>query len=102
MNDEIEFRKSALLSTYRALHGAIYPAVRAVAVSFKDQKNLTLRYYLDREPTEDDYEVVRVATTEIVADIPEFENVQEECIYSTEPIGKLDFLDSCVYIRKED
>lgn len=100
MND-IEFRRKVLLSVQRALLGHIYPAVRAVAIGYSGMEKLTLIYYLDRVPNEDDYEIISIVVTEIIADI-EFKDQEEKCIFSTEPISKLDNLMNWVYVRKED
>jgi hypothetical protein len=95
-----DIRVRLLLSMQRALLGMIYPSVRAIAVGFDQLKKLKVIYYLDREPVEDDYESISELTTEVIADI-DFQEVEELCIYSQDPISKLDGLNSWVYIRKE-
>lgn len=59
----------AILSALKtALMGEIYPSIRAV-VYHDDPKrrNFLLRYYLDREPLERDYESVGVVMTEFIS-----------------------------------
>jgi len=99
--NNVEIRIKLLLSAQRALWGMIYPEIRAIAVGFDGLKKLKMIYYLDREPTEEDYESISDVTGEILADI-EFLAVEEVCIYTKEPFSKLDNLTSWVYIRKED
>jgi hypothetical protein len=96
-----DIRVRLLLSMQRALLGMIYPSVRAIAVGFDQLKKLKVIYYLDREPVEDDYESISEVTTEVIADI-DFQEVEELCIYSQDPISKLDGLNSWVYTRREN
>ena len=99
--NKTEIRISLLLSAQRALWGMIYPEIRAIAVGFDGLKNLKIIYYLDREPTEEDYESISEVASEICADI-EFLGVEEICIYTKELFSKLDNLESWVYMRKEN
>lgn len=96
-----DIRVRLLLSMQRALLGMIYPSVRAIAVGFDQLKKLKVIYYLDREPVEDDYESISEVTSEVIADI-DFQEVEELCIYSQDPISKLDGLNSWVYTRREN
>ena len=45
-----------ILWTWQALIGEVYPSIRAIALQYSETNCLLIRYYLDREPTEDDYE----------------------------------------------
>lgn len=94
-------RNKVLISAQRALWGMVYPSIRAIAVGFDGLDELTMIYYLDREPLEQDYESISIVTGNICADI-EFESVNEKCIYTMENFNKLDYLTSWVYVRKED
>lgn len=98
----LEFRKDILLSAQKSLCGAIYPEVRAVAIGYKSKK-LKVIYYLDREPNEEDFEIISIVTTEIIADFPDntFKEIIENCIHTDKLIKDLDFLDGFVYVRKE-
>ena len=98
---EIELRREVLISMQRALWGMIYPEIRAISVGYEGTRKLIVNCYLDREPNEDDYENIAEVTSEVFADI-NFMEVEENCIYSIEPISKLDNLISWVYIRKEN
>lgn len=84
----------------RALWGMIYPSIRAIAVGIENDQKLKVIYYLDRQPTNEDYENISEVTGEVCADI-NFEDVEEICTFSNDLISKLDNLSSWVYIRKE-
>lgn len=96
----IEIRREILISIQRALLGMIYPDIRAIAVGFIGTRKLTVIYYLDREPNDNDYENVSEVTSEVCADI-EFGEVEEICLFTLDPFSKLDSLESWVYMRKE-
>ncbi|GHV03684.1 hypothetical protein AGMMS50229_03420 [Campylobacterota bacterium] len=92
------------LSLQRALVRAIYPAIRAIAYSYNpDTRRFVLRYYLDREPTENDYEEAGCVTTEVFSDFNNvlFDDIQEECYYSDSLLSRMDGLDGFVYMRYE-
>src|SRR4051794_19206127 len=87
-----------------ALLGEIYPAIRAIAVGFSTSRVLTLRAYLDREPTVDDHENMSCVLTEIFARTSSNDEITaatEECVFSEQLLGKLDPLDGFVYARRE-
>jgi hypothetical protein len=88
----------------QALLGEIYPNIRAIAVSFSPDKCLRIRYYLDREPTEFDWESLSCVLTTILSNASnndEIRTVIEECEFSTVPQAELDGLDGFVYARYE-
>jgi len=98
--EEIEIRRDLLISIQRALWGMIYPSIRSIAVGFDGLEKLKIIFYLDREPDEDDYEIISEVAGEVCADI-NFSEVEEKCIYTNEPFSKLDNLTTWVYMRKE-
>lgn len=55
-NNEMSLRQDIMLSLQGALLGMIYSSIWAIAVGFDDKKKITVRYYLDRDPKEEDYE----------------------------------------------
>jgi len=89
---------------WRALREEIYPNIRAIAVSFSDDKMLRMRYYLDRPVTEYDRESIDMVMTCVLSEASsneDIKSVKEECEHSKLPIGELDPLDDFIYIRRE-
>lgn len=92
-----------LLAIYRALLGEIYPAIRAIVISYTEDRELTIRYYLERTPTDYDYDSLGVVMTEVLSDLrPSVINkVKEECVHALSPFKDLDILDAMIYARRE-
>lgn len=91
-------------SIAKALFGEVFPDIRAIAYAYDAKKKLiTMRWYLSRPPVEEDYEDLGSVMNEVMADFSykEFDDVKEECIYTTAPASELDPLDGLVYLRKE-
>ena len=87
-----------------SLLGEIYENIRAIAYSYySNKKSFTIRYYLDRVPTDDDYESVSEVMTEFISHFKhsEFKKLKEECQFSDLPKSKLDPLDGFVYSKRE-
>ncbi|MCM3390147.1 hypothetical protein [Ureibacillus chungkukjangi] len=61
---------SLILSAQRALFNRVTKNVKAIYSTIVGDK-LTWIVYYDTEPTEDEIELQRIATTEIVCDFPE-------------------------------
>ena len=97
-------REEILLALQSSLLGEIYAEIRLIVFKYNsDNRQFMLRYYLDREPTEEDYENLSVVITEFISNFKysEFDGVSSECIYSKSPISELETLDGIVYCRKE-
>jgi len=97
-------RGEILLALQSSLLGEIYPTIRAVVFKYNsDYRHFTIRYYLEKEPDEDDYENIGVVVAEFLSNFKfsDFDKVDEECVYSNIPISELDILDGMVYCRKE-
>ena len=78
--------------------------MRAVALGFDENRVLTVRYYLDREPTDYDYESLSNMVDSIfdfTSSNHDIRSVNEEVIYSTARMADLDGLDGLVYARRE-
>jgi hypothetical protein len=93
-----------VLSIWKALLGEIYPAIRAIAVSFSSTNELTIRYYLDREPTQFDSESIDVLLTNVLAGAAEGQRIDatvDECVRSDTKLKDLDVLDGLLYARRE-
>ena len=67
---DIELRTRVLLSIQRALWGMIYSSIRGIAVGFDGIEKLTIIYYLDREPNDDDYENLSDVAGEVCSGVP--------------------------------
>ena len=92
------------LAMQTSLLGEVYSEIRAIAYAYDDEKkSFLIRYYLNREPTEDDYENVSEVMTEFISHFKhsEFDKLKEECQFSTLPQSKLDSLDGFIYLKKE-
>ncbi len=98
--DDIEYRTRILLSTHRALLGAITNNMRLITIDW-NKDFLKLKAYYDKEVTEDDIENLGIIMTEILADFPDINDVEELYEYSIEPINNLKFLREVVFLRKE-
>ena len=101
-------RKGLPLELYMWISGAliteIYPEIRLISARFTENNELLLRYYLDREPIEYDYDSIDMVISEITANTAcatDITKTETECIYSPEPQNELDSLDECVYARRE-
>ena len=93
-----------VLWVWQSLLGEIYPEIRAIALRYDADNNLLIRYYLDREPIDDDFESIKCVATNILAHTSsnkEIKNLKEEAVFSTERLADLDILDGLVYARRE-
>ena len=83
--------------------GGVYPSIRKIAASLSDDKELLVVYYLDCEPSEDDFENVEILLTELSSFTTrdQIRTASSQCIFSIDPIGKLDSLHGTIYSRKE-
>ncbi len=86
----------------RVLLGEIYPQIRAVTVQYQNRE-LLLRYYLDREPTDFDNESIEVVATTIEAGMPIgfFKEFDVECVFRGDTKKDMDPLDVVIYARRE-
>ncbi|WP_339495541.1 colicin [Pseudomonas sp. RA_105y_Pfl2_P56] len=92
-----------VLCVWHALIGEIYPAIRAIALSLADDRTLFICYYLDRQPTEFDWESLEVVATNISASIGQDKvlHIEVECKFSSDPIGNLECFEGFAYCRRE-
>jgi hypothetical protein len=98
--------KWLIMSIWKSLLGEIYPAIRAIAISFSNKNELMIRYYLDREPTEFDFESIDVLLANVFSGLgrgEEIDSASGECIYSGHEfrLKDLDALDGFIYARRE-
>ncbi|OZI47989.1 colicin [Bordetella genomosp. 5] len=92
-----------ILCLWRALIGEIYSAIRSIAISLDDDGRLLIRYYLDRQPTDFDWESLEVVATNISASMGQdkITQIDLECKFELGPIGMLESLGGFVYSRRE-
>ena len=97
---DLDLRVTVLLSAQRALLGAITPNVRGVTVAYNNQQ-LTLRAYYDKDPLEEEKELLDFALGEMVADFyPSIEKYLFEPQVLPYPM-KMAMLSDWVYVRHE-
>ena len=97
-------RTEILLALQDALVCEIYCSIREIVFKYDIDKNsFLLRFYLDREVVEEDTENISNVMAEFISHFKysEFDEILEECIYSSIPQSKLDTLSGVVYARKE-
>ena len=97
-------RQELYLWVFGALVTEIYPEIRAIAIRFSETNELLLRYYLDREPIEFDYDSIDMVMSEILANTSSAKDITHyeiECIFTEEDMKELDRLDLFVYARRE-
>ena len=97
-------KKDIKVALQSALLGAIYPEIRAITFFYNPKiKSFRLRYYMDREPLENDFENVDSVLTEFIAtfNFSAFSTAESECVYSLAPIAQLDIMEGMVFCRKE-
>jgi hypothetical protein len=74
-------------------------SLRAVSVDAGGSK-IYYRCIFDGKPTEDEWELLSVAATEIIADFPEPYTIEEEYLHITHP-GMMEHLKYVVFLRHE-
>jgi hypothetical protein len=87
-----------------ALISEVYPQIRAIAVAYSETGELTVRYYLDRIPSDFDYESLSMVVSEVLSNTSsssEIVAVIEECVYSDQRMSDIDRLDGLVFARRE-
>ncbi|SEI65702.1 hypothetical protein SAMN03159495_1209 [Pseudomonas sp. NFR16] len=92
-----------VLCVWRALIGEIYPAIRAIALSLAEDRTLLICYYLDRPPTDFDWESLEVVATNVSASIGQDKilRIDLECKFESCSIGSLECVGSFVFCRRE-
>ncbi len=92
-----------LLKYLRAtIFGETYPQIRNIAIRYTNKKELLIRYYLDREPVDFDYESIEMVETELESVLVERINkIDLECVFHKGARKDIDPLDVVIYARRE-
>lgn len=88
-----------------AVVGNEVPLLRGLAYEYlPEEKALNIVFYVDREPSEDDFDELGVISTEFLAHFAddEFYAIQEDCVLADMPMEELSGFENMVYTRKED
>ncbi len=93
-------RHEFLWSIHRALLCAITASTRCISADLIND-SLHLRIYLDRRPTEDDWDNYYGVSGEIQGDFNSIVAGMVEIIYSTDNLEKLKQLSYLIYMRAE-
>lgn len=104
MKDHAKLPNWLILWIWRSLLGEIYPSIRAIAVSFSENRELVIRYYLDHDPDEFDNESLESLMTNVLANTSNEADIRcakTECQYSSVPLFNIDPLDGLIYARRE-
>ena len=88
------------LTLHFVLLGAIDVDVRAIAYNYINNR-IELYVYLNRTPKDDDYEIIDIAITELIASFPEILSQKIEITEEHKPIGKLNSYQGWIFVRYE-
>ncbi|WP_175234150.1 colicin [Achromobacter mucicolens] len=94
-----------LIACFRiALLGEIYPNIRAIAVGYHEGGFVLIRYYLDRQPIDYDFESIEVVATNLDAlggKKRDINKIDVQCVYADGIQGALEALSGFIYSRRE-
>ncbi|KVT95290.1 hypothetical protein WK59_29875 [Burkholderia ubonensis] len=88
------------LIVFSSFLGAIRNGVRAIAYDHSGS-TISIYVYLDRTPDDEDYEVVSVAISEIMASCPSLTRQKIELLGTDESIGRSNSYKGWVFVRHE-
>ncbi|MFD2909208.1 hypothetical protein ACFSX9_10755 [Flavobacterium ardleyense] len=81
--------------------GAIASNVRAIAFDYNID-TISIYTYIDKNPEEEDYEIIDMAITEVMASLPSILYQKIEIVETHEPIGKLKSYNGWIFVRYEE
>jgi len=87
-------RNDILLSAQRAMLGVVTPNMQAITISYKNVP-VILRVYFKIHPTQNECELIKEITSEIVADFEEITDIKEEVFVDQKP----ECLDDWLYLQ---
>lgn len=89
-----------LLAMIPAFFGVVDNYFRAIAYNYTED-TISIYVYLSTVPTEDDYESIDSAITEIMASLPLLKYQHIEIIQDLRPIRELNTYKGWFYVKKE-
>jgi hypothetical protein len=87
------------LSGQRALCGNIPTSLRSVSAEFRNNK-IVFQCIFDGNPSDDDKELLSIAATEIIADFPDINEIDEQFLAVKYP-EKFKDLENLLYLKYE-
>jgi len=93
-----------LIARFRiALLGEIYPNIRAIAVGYHEGGFVLIRYYLDRQPIDYDFESIDVVATNLDAlgGGQDINKIDVQCVYADGYKREFEALSGFIYSRRE-
>jgi hypothetical protein len=92
-------RNDLIISCHYSLLGAIPNKLRGLTVKLENE-TLYWKAYFDREPTEEEKEILRIACSEVIADFPIIKVAKEEYLNYKQPL-KMEMMDFWAFLRWE-
>lgn len=93
-------KENLLPILHAAFLGAIATNVRAIAFDY-NINTIFIYTYIDKIPNEEDYEIIDIAVTEIMASLPVILYQKIKILETYEPIGKLESYKGWIFVRYE-
>ena len=101
MRNETAVSAELRLSALRAFLGLVRPTMRLIKVKMEGIK-IIVTVVMTEEPSEQVREDISIAATEIIADFPSPNTIEERILISTSPLPKEDVLiEGWIYARAE-
>ncbi|WP_408582947.1 hypothetical protein QCB52_09110 [Myroides odoratimimus] len=93
-------QQDILLAMIPAFLGVIDHHIRAIAYDYTED-TISLYVYTNTIPTEEDYETIDIAVTEIIASLPQLLYQHIKMVEHTAPIRELNCYKGWFFVRKE-
>ncbi|SHL73577.1 hypothetical protein [Myroides odoratimimus] len=93
-------QQDILLAMIPAFLGVIDHHIRAIAYDYTED-TISIYIYTSTVPTEEDYETIDIAVTEIMASLPQLLYQHIEIVQHTAPIRELNCYKGWFFVRKE-
>ncbi|PIC87160.1 hypothetical protein CSV72_04070 [Sporosarcina sp. P20a] len=91
---------SLALSIHRALFCAIPKNLKGLRVVIEENNKLIWQAFFDAKPTEEEKEVLSIASTEVLADYPDIHTIEEEFLYHPAPLN-IQAIEEWAFVRWE-